>query len=246
MWKARAFHWFNLISNHVHKFCCKLANVANYAFFGVIFCLKNCGSIIFWPISRLSNCALCLKFNCYSPACIACLRNFHILQSARVAVLPLEWTGNAAHHRHVKGTTKETLQQQMGVSNFANNSHSAFTGFLNQSLLYHNILHHQVWRQWNSATGARQCMFIERPKPYGPPYTGPPPTEEIQDDDSVSGSCGETWWYGRQCFTYQAPWPWMDIIYQEFQWKKFIWDGGSGRVTEVGFGKCKKCLQFIR
>ena len=122
----------------------------------------------------------------------------------------------------------------MGVSNFANNSHSAFTGFLNQSLLYHNILHHQVWRQWNSATGARQCMFIERPKPYGPPYTGPPPTEEIQDDDSVSGSCGETWWYGRQCFTYQAPWPWIDIIYQEFQWKNFIWDGGSGRVTEVG------------
>ena len=153
-----------------------------------------------WLVRQsLCNCALCLTFNCYSPACIVCLCNFHlhILQSAHVAVLPLEWTGNAAHHRHVKGITKETLQQQMGVSNFANNSHSAFTGFLNQSLLYHNILHHQVWRQWNSATGARQCMFIERPKPYGPPYTGPPPTDEIHDDDSVSGSCGDTWWYGR-------------------------------------------------
>ena len=76
-----------------------------------------------------------------------------------------------------------------------------------------------MWRPWN-------CMFIEKELREG--------VIEIQEDHFVSGSCGETWWYGRQCFTYQAPWPWIDIIYQELQWKNFIWDCGSGRVTEVG------------
>ena len=76
-----------------------------------------------------------------------------------------------------------------------------------------------MWAPWT-------CMFIEKELREG--------VIEIQEDHFVSGSCGETWWYGRQCFTYQAPWPWIDIIYQELQWKNFIWDCGSGRVTEVG------------
>ena len=107
----------------MYAICCKLANVTNYAFFGVIFCLKTVVTYSFWQISRLCYCAYCLKFNCYSLACIACLRNIHlhILQNARVAVLPLESTCNAAHHRHVKGISKGTLQQRTGVSNFANN-----------------------------------------------------------------------------------------------------------------------------
>ena len=185
MWKTRAFHTYceiyTLIEWHsvqmfkscekqerfiglisiptMYAICCKLANVANYAFFGVIFCLKTEVTYSIWQISRLCYCAYCFKFNCYSLARIACLRNFnlYILQNARVAVLPLESTCtatcnmqhamllhlsiNAAHHRHVEGISKETLQQRMGVSNFANNSLSAFTGFLNQSLLYNNILH---------------------------------------------------------------------------------------------------------
>ena len=145
MWKTRSFHWFNLISVHLRNLlqiskCRKLRN------FWRNFCLKTVVTYSFWQISRLCYCAYCLKFNCYSLACIAYLRNIHlhILQNARVAVLPLESTWNAAHHRkgNVEENPKDTLEQRMSVSNFANNSLSAFTGSLKQSLLYHNMLHH--------------------------------------------------------------------------------------------------------
>ena len=52
IWKTSALHWFDsILSKPFMHLCCELVNVAKYAFFGVIFWLKNGGLGIFWQIS---------------------------------------------------------------------------------------------------------------------------------------------------------------------------------------------------
>ena len=45
--KNKSFHWLNPISNHLNMLQI-IANCVNYAFSRVIFCLKNCGRVIFF------------------------------------------------------------------------------------------------------------------------------------------------------------------------------------------------------
>ena len=57
MWKTRAFHCFNLISNHLRNLL-QISKCPNYAVFGVFFCLKTVVTYSF--LKNISSLLLCI------------------------------------------------------------------------------------------------------------------------------------------------------------------------------------------